>query len=1085
VIALSDVHERLARLTPEQRAKLEARLLAPSAGAAPTGAGGTAIPRWPDDGGPAPLSPAQERMWFLHRFEPRDTAYHLYLAERLRGPLDVDRVRAAVATVADRHGVLRTVFPLVDGRPVQRVLAAPPAVRTLTATGDADARRIVDALVDEPFDLSGAPPVRVALVRLGPDDHVLCLVLHHICGDGWSLGVLAGDLSRAYRGEDLPPLPLRFTDVAAWQRGSGADPAAVGRARARLGAVPALALPTDRPRPPVRTSAGVRVTRRLGPDLTAALDDLARAERATPFMALLAGWTALLSRHSGQSTFCVGSPMADRDRSEVRDLVGCLTDTIVLRADLAGDPTFRDLLRRVRADAVAAFAERGVPLDALIAGTEPDADRDTGRTPVFQTMFNLQPARTGLLDLPDVATTPWRPAFAAVKTDVDLDVNRYPDDLELEVGASTALFDAGFPTRLATRLATLLTAAVADPDRPVSRLPLLDDAERRTVRAGMEAVQPYPRERLDTLVAGQAAKTPDAVAVIAAGRHLSFRDLDRRANGLAHRIRTAGAGPGDAVAVLLDRDEHLVVALLAVLKAGCHYVPLEPTHPPARLRDVVADARPALVLAREPFAGLPTLDPLADPSPVDDPPAGTGSADDPAYLIYTSGSTGRPKGVRVPHRGVVNLVTDVARVPGFGPGDRFLFLTSMSFDIAALEVFTPLLTGGALVVAPQSSVHAADRVADLIRDHGVTTVQAPPSVLAALLPRLPAGLPRVISGGEPLPADLADRLLDRTGELWNFYGPTETTIWSTRSRVRRGEPVTIGVPVANTAAYVLDDRRDPVPVGCVGELYLAGDGLADGYHDSPDLTAERFPADPFAGPADRRMYRTGDLARLRADGDLEFLGRVDAQVKVGGVRIEPGEIEGALAAHPDVDRAVVVLRDDLPAGTGLVAYVQSRRPDDTEALRGHLRSLLPAAMVPTAFVAVTDFPVLASGKLDRSALPAPDRPARPVPASAPWNAPGTDAELLVAEVFGEVLGHDRVGVDDDFFALGGTSLLAVRAAAELGGTVEVDVPLRVLFTHRTVRGIAVAVENLLATDLDALSDEEAERMLAAGTVRRP
>lgn len=792
---MADIHERLARLTPEQRAALEARLLGPPAAAGPpTAAPGPAgsIPVRDPGAGPAPLTSAQERMWFLQRFDPTDTAYTLHLVERLRGPLDVGRLRAAVDTVVARHEVLRTGFPMVDGAPLHRVdpdldLSA----RVLGADGVADARRIVDGLVGEPFDPQSPPLARIAVVRLASDDHVLAVVLHHLCGDGWSLGVLAGDLSAAYRGDPLPPLPVTFADVAAWQRRQGADPDAVRRARDRIADAPALALPTDRPRPAVRSSTATRATRRLGAALTADLDALARSERATLFMTLLAGYEAVLSRHSGQSAFCVGSPMANRDRPELRPLVGCLTETLVLRADVGGDPTFRELLRRVRADALDAFAERDVPLDALVAS---DGDRDTGRTPLFQAMFNLQPARTGLLDLPGVEASPWPVTVNAVKSDVDLDVNRCPDDLELEIGASATLFDAGFAERLTGHLATLLAAAAADPDRPVSQLPLLDEAGRRAVLAAAgDGGVPCPAGRLDELAAAQAARTPDATAVIAGGRRLTYRDLVRRANGLAHRIRAAGARPGDAVAVLLPRDEHLVVALLAVLTAGCHYVPLEPAHPPARLRDLVADAGPTLILAHEPVADLPTLDPRTA-SAADGPPDSGGSADDLAYLIHTSGSTGRPKGVRVPHRGVVNLVADFARTPGFGPADRFLFLTSVSFDIAALEVFTPLLTGGAVVVAPDSSVRASDSVSDLIRDCGVTVVQAPPSVLAALLPRLPAGLPRVISGGERLPADLADRLLDRVGELWNFYGPTETTIWSTRARVRRGAPVTIGRP---------------------------------------------------------------------------------------------------------------------------------------------------------------------------------------------------------------------------------------------------------------------------------------------------
>ncbi|MEH1015836.1 amino acid adenylation domain-containing protein [Micromonospora sp. CPCC 206060] len=1082
---MTDLHQRLARLTPQQRAALEARLLAAPGTAAAT------IPRRAS-GVDAPLSYAQERLWFLQRFDPGDTAYHLHLVERLHGPVDAGLLQRALDTVVARHEVLRSGLPIRGGRPVQvpepgrTVPVTVVAVDGATATDrEAHARALVDELVNAPFDLERAPLLRVALLRLDDDDHVFCLVLHHVAGDGWSLAVIADELSRDYPAllagtvPDLPDLPVQYADYAAWQRARSGDAEQTGRIerlRERVGAAPPLVLPTDGPRPSVRTAKGRSASRRLGPLLSARVTELAKAEKATVFMTLLAAYQVLLARHSGQRDFCIGSPMAGRDRPEVRPLVGCLTDTLLLRADLAGDPTFRQLLARVRDDALRAYAEQGVALEQLIE--QVGADRDTSRTPLFQAMFNLQPARTGLLALPGVTATPWAPDLRHVKVDVELDVNQYPDDLELQLSVSE-VFDPGTARRLTGHLATLLASAVTAPDRPLSRLTMLDDAERHLVlRECNDTVAAYPQRTLHELVAGQAARTPDAVAVLDAGRQLTYRELDGRANGLAWWLRERGLRPHTPVAVLLPRDADLVVALLAVLRAGCHYVPLEPGYPTHRLREIVADAGVPVVLTRgaSPWPDVTTIDLDDEQSgPADEAPSASGDPDDLAYLIYTSGSTGRPKGIRVPHRGVVNLVTDVARTLGCGPADRWLFLTSVSFDIAALEVFAPLLTGGAVVVAGASSVYAVDQVRALIADHAVTTVQAPPSVLEALLPQLPPGLPRVISGGEALPARLAERLLDRVGELWNFYGPTETTIWSTRSRVRPGEPVSIGSPVANTAAYVLDERYEPTPVGCVGELYLAGAGVARDYHADPALTADRFLPDPYGAAPGGRMYRTGDLVRRRADGQLDFVGRTDDQVKLGGVRIEPGDIEAALADHPQVRRAVVTVRDDQPAGRALVGYVDWAGDDDpATALRAHLRTRLPEAMIPAAFVVPDAFPVLPSGKLDRAALPAPVT----VPAAAPSRPPQTDSELLVAEVFGEVLGRDRLGADDDFFALGGNSLLAIRALAELGATTELDIPLRTLFTHRTVGQLATVIEELIAADLDQLSDQEAARLLA-------
>ncbi|MPZ25909.1 MAG: amino acid adenylation domain-containing protein [Micromonosporaceae bacterium] len=1095
---MTDLQQRLARLTPPERAALEERLLATA------GSGPARIPRRPPGAGAPPLSFGQERLWFLQQFDPTDASYNLYLTERLRGPVDPDALQRAFDEVLARHEVLRTRFPMVDGRPAP--VAAPVLRVPLARLGwddlapadrEAQARRLVAQLVNEPFDLGQAPLLRVNLLRLAEQEHVLCLVMHHMAGDGWSLNVLAQDLSHCYAAAlagqppGLPPLPLQYADFAAWQpdRVAGSDRQvedSIERMRDRLADVPPLQLPTDLPRPQLRTARGDYLCRRLGAGLSARITELAKAERATVFMALLAAYQVLLARHSGQTDFCVGSPIAGRDRPELRPLIGFFTNTLVLRSDLAGDPSFRELLGRVRASALQAYADQEVPLERLIERL--DADRDTGRTPLFQTMFNLQPARTGLFALPGVASEPWRAGFAQVKVDLELHVNQSPEELELEFGYSTALFEPSTVERMAGHLAALLTAATADPDQPISRLSMLEDTERRLVLRGWnDTAAAYPQRRLHELVAEQVARSPDATAVVAGADQLSYRELDRRANRLAWRLREIGLAPESPVGVLLPRDADLIVALLGVLKAGCCYLPLEPGHPTQRLRQLLTDSGATALIAR---GGTDLELPEAIPVlPVDDPPAGSdrpppapGTPDSLAYLIYTSGSTGRPKGVRVPHRGVVNLVTDLARRPGLTSADRFLFLTSVSFDIAGLEIFAPLLTGGTVVVAADSSVHAADRLRALIEQGGVTTVQAPPSVLEALLPGLPDGLGRVISGGEPLPARLAERLLGRVGEVWNFYGPTETTIWSCRSRVRPGAGISIGTPVANTEAYVLDEHGRPAPVGGVGELFLAGDGLARDYHDSPGLTASRFLPDPYGPRPGGRMYRTGDLVRRRSDGRLEFLGRVDDQVKIRGVRVEPGEVEAALASHPRVRRAAVAVRADAPSGPGLVGYVDwdgdpgsAGDADPAGSLRAHLRARLPEAMIPTAFEVVPEFPVLPSGKLDRAALPAPAGGDRP----APYTPPGTDSEQLVADVFAEVLGQARVGTGDDFFDLGGHSLLAVKVIAELAATTRLDIPLRTLFVHRTVAELAAAVEELLAAEIDQLSEAAAVRLAAA------
>ncbi|MFE6337366.1 amino acid adenylation domain-containing protein [Streptomyces sp. NPDC057798] len=1159
-----------ARGTSAARAELLVRRLRRARTAAPA----LSVPRRPEGVEP-PLSFAQERLWFMDRFVPDTTAYTVPQAVRLRGPLDPERLERALRRVVARHESLRMRFPSdADGRPRVEVTAdggvrlnvRTPPPETDPARREALVAHWIDEEISRPFDLATGPVLHAALLCAAPGEHVLVLVHHHIVSDGWSSELFLRELLAACADDAPEPQAdaepaVRYGDFAAWQREryrGEVRQADLDHWRARLAGVRPLDLPSDLPRPAEPTFRGAGQGIALDADLSRAVLDLGAAHGATAYMTLLAAYQALLGRWSGQDDFAVGSTVAGRTLPELEPLVGLFANVLALRADLSGDPDFVTLLGRVRDGFLADLAHQEMPFEQLVG--ELALPRDPSRTPVFQTAFTLlnyeraergraehdrtehdrtehdrtehdrtehgrtehdrpeldrtghgQPAGPGVEEVElEVDHQPFE--IRATRFDLELYLRQTPDGLHGFFTYSTDLFSPATAARLPVLFERLLRQAVRHPDVPLSRLDLLDEAERETVLSTWNDVPqevPGPHT-LHGRFEERAARTPHQVCLVVDGpagpdgrprtEELTYRELDRRATALAGRLRGAGVGPGTVVAVCAERSAALVAALLGVLKAGGAYLPLDPDNPAERLAGLLADAAPPVLLAADAVHGrlpqppegtrvLSLDDPeLWRPDPAA-PPAPHIAPDDPAYVIFTSGSTGRPKGVLCTHRGIHNRLDWMQRAHPLHADDAVLQKTPTGFDVSVWELFWPLREGARLVMARPGGHRDGGYLRDAVRRHAVTTVHFVPSMLAVFLAEdgveRCTTLRRVICSGEELPADLARRFLDRfrACELHNLYGPTEASVdctaWPcTRESLAGAHRVPIGRPVQNMRIYVLDRNRRPVPVGMPGELYIAGPGVALGYLNRPGLTAQRFVADPWGEPG-ARMYASGDLARHRPDGALEYLGRTDDQVKLHGLRIEPGEIEAALRALPGVGAAAVVVREDRPGDRRLVAYLVPEAPGgraeapggipqrgladdmleagpdgmaaDPGSLRQSLRRTLPDSMLPSAYVVLEALPTGPNGKLDRRALPAPVRGA-----GAGGGAPATDAERAVAEVWARILDVPLPERDDDFFALGGHSLLAIRIIAALRRTLPeaAGVTLMDLFRHPTVRGLA-------------------------------
>ncbi|HSF38303.1 MAG TPA: amino acid adenylation domain-containing protein, partial [Thermoanaerobaculia bacterium] len=1061
------------------------------------------VPRPRKPGEPLPLSFGQERLWFLDRMTPGSSAYSMPSFLRLSGPLDVPALAGALAGLVRRHEALRTVFRARGGEPVQVVRNFAgmelPGVDLSSLPGEAreaEVRRLALREQRTPFDLAEGPLFRGSLLSLDAEDHVLLLNVHHIASDGWSVDVMNKDLAALYRaaaaGEPSPlrPLPVQYADFAVWQREwlSGAQlEAQLSYWRARLDRPAVLTLPADRPRPAVQSFRG-GVERAVFPGgLADALERIGRRQGATLFMTLLAAFEALLWRYTGQEDLFVGTPVANRGRAEVEGLIGFFVNTLVLRTDASGDPGFSHLLARVREDALSAFAHQDFPFDRLVSELAPE--RDLSRTPLFQAVFALQHVGGGSFSLaPGLAASGFDPGGERTsKFDLSLHMGKSDDGLIAVVEYAADLFDAPTIRRMLAGLETLLHGIAADPEARISGLPLLSDAERRELLTAWNRTEAdFPRDvGVHRLFAAQAARAPEAVAVVAEGETLTYAGLRGRAGRLARRLSAAGIGRESRVAVVLERSVDLVVAVLAVLEAGGAYVPLDPKDPAER-RSFILEDTGALVLDREALTAL-----LAGPEPADVPPAPEIGGEDLAYVVYTSGSTGRPKGVAVPHRGVARLVlsTDYVRI---APGDRVAHLSNPAFDAAVFEIWGALLTGATLVVVPPEASLSPLALAQELARREVTVALLTTAVFNRVVQEAPErlrSLRTLLFGGEAADPPSVRAALEapalRGTRLVNAYGPTESTsiaTWHLVEEVRDGGPVPIGLPIANTRVHVLDARLEPVPLGVPGELCIGGHGLARGYLGRPDLTAERFVPDPFAslgaGPG-ARLYRTGDLVRRRPDGAVEFLGRLDHQVKVRGFRIELGEIEATLAGHPAVAGAVALAREDEPGDRRLVAYVVPRPGETAEAraLRAYLEERLPAFMVPAHVVFLDAFPLTSNGKVDRRALPAPDRQ-RDAGARA-FTPPRTELEREVARVWSEVLRVDRVGLHDTFWDLGGHSLLATRILARIEETLGIGLPVQTIFEASSLEAFAAAVgraflaeSGLSLEDLEALAGEE-------------
>jgi amino acid adenylation domain-containing protein len=1055
-----------------------------------------------DRDGPPLASFAQQRLWFLDRLQPGSPAYNVPIAVRLDGLLDVDALRHALAEVVRRHEILRTTFAAEGGLPLQVIAGSielPMTVEDLSGIAGEHRLDRALALVREeaarPFDLASGPLVRAGLIRLSDREHIVQVTMHHIVSDGWSLGVLIREVSALYdasrRGEPspLPEPALQYADFAAWQRDwlrGDVLEQQLDYWTGQLAGLTPLELPTDRPRPAVPTGRGGERNVLIPRDRLDAVRSLGREEGATLYMTLLAAFQVLLGRYSGQDDFAVGSPTAGRGWPALEGLIGLFVNTIVLRGDLTGDPSFRELLRRTRRTAIDAYAHQDIPFELLVNAIQPD--RESGRSPLFRVMFALQNVPLPALRSPEMSIRPLEVHGGTAKFDLSLFAVESDEGLHLTMEYSSDLFDSETVDRILAHYRILLEMAVAHADRPVGELPMLTEDERRLVlEEWNRTAADYPRDVcLHELFDRQAARKPRSPALLCEGAELSYAELQARANRLAHRLRAAGVVPDSLVGLCLERSVEMVVGLLGVLKAGGAYVPLDPEYPDDRLAFMVSDSDPPVLLTQRRFAGrfagtgrrVICLDePDHDPAGVSDKnPEGIARPDNLAYMIYTSGSTGTPKGAMNTHQAIVNRLLWMQEAYGLDPGDRVLQKTPFSFDVSVWEFFWPLITGAALVMARPGGHRDPAYLSRIIAERGITTIHFVPSMLEAFVAAADVArcrrLYRVICSGEALSFDLQERFFARFEgvELHNLYGPTEAAVdvsyWACRpGEGARGVP--IGRPIANLRLYVLDARLEPAPVGVTGELYIGGVGLGRGYWRRPALTADRFVPDPFSVEPGGRLYRTGDLARWRADGQIEYLGRIDNQVKIRGFRIELGEIEAAMVAQPGVAQATVVARDDGPGGRSLVAYVVPAPGArlDAAGLRAALGQRLPEYMVPSAFVALAAMPLSPNGKLDRKALPAPTLDGDPtLDGGDEVTPPRGPIEEALAEAWADLLGGGPVGVHDNFFDRGGHSLMALQLLARARQLFEVEVPLKEFIEQPTLARLAALVEQGLAAD---------------------
>ena len=1115
---MNDLEQRLAHLSPERRELLR------RAAQQERAVRGRIRPQPRPDR--IPLTSGQRRLWLLNQFAPDLIAYNSPMGKWLYGELDIDAMRAAIQSLIDRHEVLRTVYRAHGGQPYQHILPRCELPwRFEIASGDdagtrrEDALRIAREEVVRPFVLATQPPIRAVVVRVEDNLYLLTVIFHHIAIDGWSISTMEHEIVDAYNRLhdgallDRAAPDLQLADVAIWQQqmfgGDGLQQQLDFWSRHLADAPAVLDLPTDRARPAMQSFQGSLCSAQIPPALYERLQTFARERQVTLSILLFAAFQTLLARYSGQDRVVAAMGVAGRARLELEPVVGFFINLLPLQADVSDDPEFVTFLSRMRGIVLEAMENADTPLDRILETLR--LPRSTSYTPFAQVMYFFQSypehalAMSGLR-IENAHISDLHPPTA--QGDLSLFVNQNgPGDLMFEY--STVLYDQATIERMAGHLLTLLGAIVDSPQMPLSKLPMLTMQEIEQLARWNDTRRALPENAtIAALISEQTAKTPDAVAVLFGGRELQYRELDRRANMVAHALRAQGVGPGMLVGLYVDRSLEMIIGLIGILKAGGAYVPLDPSYPSDRLAYMVNLSACSVIVtqlalremlpSRVPSVVVVDADAPLDAS-ADAPPQGGSGPDDPAYVIFTSGSTGKPKGVEIRQRSAVNLIRSIAREPGLTDADTICAISTLSFDIALTELVVPLTVGARILLVDRDTVRDGLRLRKLVDTAPLTIMQATPATWRMLLDVGWGGRHdmRIISTGEALPRELADRLMPMARELWNLYGPTETTVYSALCRVQPGEgPIIVGRPVDNTQIHIVDRHMQRLPVGVSGELLIGGDGLAAGYRERPDLTAEKFIPDPFSVELDgsfsqSRLYRTGDLAFWRTDGTVQVVGRIDHQVKLRGFRIELGEIETVLAQYPGMTQVVVQCREDRPGDQRLVAYftrddVAGEDNGSTDAeLRAHLKLALPDYMVPSAFVGLDRFPLTPNGKVDRRALPAPEAAAG---ASDDLIAPRTPEEETLAKLWRELLNLPVVDMRANFFDLGGHSVLGTQMLSRIEHEYGVELSLRILFEAPTLEEMAARVADACANadqinleamlrKLEQLSDDEVARQL--------
>ncbi|EDX71145.1 amino acid adenylation domain protein [Coleofasciculus chthonoplastes PCC 7420] len=1035
-----------------------------------------------------PLSFAQQRLWFIDQFEKESAVYNIPYALHLTGQLNRNALEQSVQQIIQRHETLRTRFQLVNEAPMQII---EPHIHFSLSIIDVEDQQInpestqVQQLIQQeaqtPFDLIKAPLFRVKLLCLNPQSHILILTLHHIISDGWSMGILIRELSSLYqafctgKSNPLTPLPIQYADFAIWQRqwlsGEVLDNQLSYWQKQLQGSPALLELPTNYPRPSQQTFRGHRQRFQLNPELTQQLKSLSQKTEATLFMTLLAAFATLLYRYSSQSDIVIGSPIANRNRKEIESLIGFFVNTLALRINLDENPSFNELLAQVKRVALEGYAHQDLPFEKLVEAIQPE--RSLSYSPIFQVVFVLQNAPLGNLELPEITLTRLEIETETAKFDLLLSMRETEQGLTGVWEYNQDLFAGETITRMSEQFQTLLAGIVAHPEQSVSQLPILTEAQRHQLLVEWNNTQTdYPKDKcIHQLFEQQVEKTPEAVAVVFNEQHLTYRELNNRANQLAHYLQQLGVKPEYLVGICVERSLDMIVGLLGILKVGGAYVPIDPTYPTERITYMLEDAQVQVLLTQESLTQeLPVnhtqlicLDSqwqiIAQQSP--DNPLTDVTSDNLAYINYTSGSTGKPKGVEVLHRGVIRLLFGIDYVHLDGK-QRLLQMAPISFDAATFEIWGALLHGARCVLFPET-VPTAQTLKQVIQTHNITTLWLTSALFNGIVAEdaeALSGVPQLLTGGEALSVNPVKKALAAlpSTQIINGYGPTENTTFTCCYSLPKQLPgtelsISIGRPISNTQVYLLDAYWQPVPIGVIGELYIGGDGLARGYLNRPELTGEKFIANPFSNQPNARLYKTGDLARYRADGTIEFVGRVDNQIKLRGFRIELGEIEAVLSQYPQVKDTVVIVTEDQPGNKRLVAYcVSNSEQSITAELRSFLKTKLPDYMVPSAFVQLDAFPLTPNGKVDRRALPKPEQTRLEL--TETFVSPRDDVEIKLTQIWQNVLGVQPISIRDNFFELGGHSLLAVQLVNQIKKIIGTDIPLVTLFQLATIEEIA-------------------------------